>query len=91
MVEGEIEDCRGMVMEDECVVYIQNLVGRLVLVFVGLGILICVVGGVFFGKRSMSMTEMECSGVSFTMVGSGTFNFGGDFKAVVVEIGVEDL
>lgn len=35
----------------------------------------------------MSMTEMECSRVSFRMVGSGIFNFGGGFKVVVMEVG----
>lgn len=84
-------------MEDEYVVCIRNLVGRLVLVFFRSGILICVVAVVvvgvvfFFGKSSMSMTEMECSRVSFRMVGSGIFNFGGGFKVVVMEVGVGDL
>ena len=39
----------------------------------------------------MSMTEMECSRVSFRMVGSGIFNFGGGFKVAVMEVGVGDL
>lgn len=38
-----MEDNRDMVVEDECVVCIQNLGGSLVLIFIRASILICVV------------------------------------------------
>ena len=94
--EGEMENDRGMVMVDECVVYIRNLGGRLVLIFTRAGILVCVVGVVvvgvvFFRERSLSVTEVECLGVGVGLVGGGIFDLGGDFVAVVVKKGVEDF
>ena len=79
--EGEIEDDRGMVMEVERVVRIQNLGGRLVLIFIRAGISVCVVEGVvvevvFFRERSLSVTEVECLGVRFGLVRGGICNLG---------------
>ena len=37
MGEGDMESDKSMVMEDECVVFIQNLDGRLVLIFIRVG------------------------------------------------------
>lgn len=42
MGEGDMESDKSMVMEDECVVFIQNLDGRLVLIFIRVGILVCI-------------------------------------------------
>lgn len=44
-----MEDNRDMVVEDECVVCIQNLGGSLVLIFIRASILICVVAVVVMG------------------------------------------
>ena len=49
MGESEMEDNRDMVVEDECVVCIQNLGGSLVLIFIRASILICVVAVVVMG------------------------------------------
>ena len=49
MGECEMEDNRDMVVEDECVVCIQNLGGSLVLIFIRASILICVVAVVVMG------------------------------------------
>ena len=45
---GEKEDNRGIVMKVECMDYIENLGGRLVLIFIRAGSLVCLVGMVFF-------------------------------------------
>ena len=45
----------------------------------------------FFEKRCMSVTEVECLGVSFGLVGGDIFDLGGDFVVVVVEMKVDDL
>ena len=71
-----MEDDRGMIMEDECVVHIQNLGGSLVLIFIRVGILVCLVavvvtGVVFFGECSLSMAEVEYLGVDFSAAMSG--------------------
>ena len=96
MREGEMEDDRGMVMEVQCVVCIQNLGERPVLILIIVGISICmvvvvVVVVVFFKERSLSVMVMECLGVGFWLVGGGIFNLGRDFVALVVEVDVEDL
>ena len=49
MGEGEMEDDRGMVMEDECMIHIQNIGGSLVLIFIREGILDCLVAVVVAG------------------------------------------
>ena len=83
-------------MEDECEVYIRNLGGCLVLIFIRADILVCVmavvvVGVMFFRKRVLSVTEVECLGVSFGLVGGGIFNLSGGFVVLVVEVRLEDL
>ena len=82
---------KDMVMEDECVVRIQNLDVRLVLIPIRAGILVCVVvvGVVFSRERSLSVTEVEFLGVCLGLVGGGIFNLGGDFAVVVVVVVVE--
>ena len=70
MDQGEMEDDRGMIVEDECVVCIRNLFGRLVLIFIRAGVLVCAVvvvdvGVVFFGERFLSVTDVECLGVGW--------------------------
>ena len=56
--EGEMEDDRGMAMEFESMISIQNLGGRQMLRFMRAGISVCVVvvlvvGMVFFGECSL--------------------------------------
>ena len=53
MGEVEVEDDRGLVMEDECMIHIQNLGGRLVLIFIRAGILVCLVAVVVVGVVSL--------------------------------------
>ena len=95
MGEGEMEGGDGgMIIEDECVVCIQN--GGLVLIFIREGILVyvvvvVVVGVVLSGERSLLVTRVECLGVGFGLVGVGILNLGGDFVAVVVKVEVKDL
>ena len=50
---GEKEDNRGIVMKVECMDYIENLGGRLVLIFIRAGSLVCLVGMVllFFSEN----------------------------------------
>ena len=78
-------------MEDEYVVHIQNLGGGLVSIFIRAGILVCleavvVVVVVFFGERSLSITEVECLKVDFRQVGDIIFDLGGDLMVLVVEV-----
>ena len=91
MGEGEIEGDNDMFTEDEYVVCIQNVGEKLVLIFIRAGILVCVVAVVvvgvkFFRERSFLVTEVECLGVSFGVVGGGIFDLGGNFAAVVLEV-----
>ena len=63
----EVEDDIGMVMEVECVVCIRNLGGRLVLIFIMAGVLVCVVGEVLEGvvfcrEHSLLVMEVQCLG-----------------------------
>ena len=51
----------------------------LMLIIIRACILVCVVivvvvGVVFFGERSLSVTEVECLGVNFELVGGGIFD-----------------
>ena len=60
----------GMIMEVKSMVWVQNLDGGEMLRFKREGILVCVVmvvvlGVVFFRAHPLSVTELECSGVSF--------------------------
>ena len=59
------------------------------------GVVVVVAVGVmsFFEKRCLSVTELEveCLGVGFGLVGGDTFNLGGGFVAVVVEMELDDL
>ena len=50
---GEKEDNRGIVMKVECMDYIENLGGRLVLIFIRAGSLVCFGGNgvVFFSEN----------------------------------------
>ena len=81
MGAGEMEDNRGIVMEGECVVGVQNLGGRLLLMLLRAGVLVGVVvlvvvgvmvvvavGVIFFGKRCFSVMEVGGSGVGFALV-----------------------
>ena len=91
-----MEDDKGMGMEDECVVCIQNLSEMLVFIFIRADISVCVVvvmvaEVVFLGEHSLLVIRIECFGVSFRLVGGGIFDFGGDFVPVVVEMEMEDL
>lgn len=65
-VRVEMEDGRGMVMEDECVVCIRNLSERLLLILKRACTLVCVVVVVvvvvFSRKRSLSVTKVEFLG-----------------------------
>lgn len=83
MGEGEMENDRGMVTEVEYVVFIRNLGGRLVLIFIMAGILVCVVGVVLQGvvfcrEHSLLVTEVDCLEVDFVLVGGGIFSLGGN-------------
>ena len=56
--------------------------GMLVLIFIIAGILVCVVGVmlvgvVFFREHSLLVTEVECLGVGFVLVGGSIFYFSG--------------
>ena len=91
MDEGEIKNDNDMFMEDECVVCIRNLGGKLVLIFIMAGILVCVVAVVLvrmelFRECSFSVIEVEYLVVGFGVVGDDIFNLGGNLVAVVVEL-----
>lgn len=96
MGEGEMDDDRGIVMEVEFVISMQNLGGRLVFIFIKAGILVfmvevTVMGIMLFGEHSFLVTEVECLGVCFWLVRGVIFNLVGDFVAGVMEMEVEDL
>ena len=70
MGEGEMDDDRGIVMEVEFVISMQNLGGRLVFIFIKAGILVfmvevTVMGIMLFGEHSFLVTEVECLGMCF--------------------------
>ena len=44
-----------------------------------------------FEECSLLVTDVECLGVGFGLVGGGIFDLGGEFVAVVVKVEVEDL
>ena len=95
MGKREIEDNRVMVMEDEFVIRMRNLGGRLG-IFICVGTLVClvavvVVGVVFFGVLSLLVMEMECLEVGFGLVGDDILNLGRDFVVLVVEVDVKDI
>ena len=95
MRKREIEDNRVMVMEDEFVIRMRNLGGRLG-ILICVGTLVCMVavvvaGVVFFGLLSLLVMEMECLEVGFGLVGDDILNLGRDFVALVVEVDVEDI
>ena len=97
-----MEDDRGIDIENECEADKRNIGGRLVLmlmragIFVGevvvavVGVIVAVAVGVMFWK-TLSVTEVECLGVGFGMVGGDIFDLDGDFVAVVLEMETEDL
>ena len=72
MSAGGMAGGSGIVMEDECEVGVRNLDGRLVsmlmtadilvggVVVVAVGVMIVVVGIVFFEERCLCVTEVEC-------------------------------
>ena len=95
MRKREIEDNRVMVMEDEFVIRMRNLGGRLG-ILICVGTLVCMVavvvaGVVFFGVLSLLVMEMECLEVGFGLVRDDILNLGRDFVALVVEVDVEDI
>ena len=95
MGNREIEDNRVMVMEDELVIRMRNLGGRLG-IFIWVGMLVCMVavvvaGVVFFGVLSLLGMEMECLEVGFGLVRDDILNLGRDFVALVVEVDVKDI
>ena len=95
MGKREIEDNRVMVMEDEFVIRMRNLGGRLGK-FICVGTLVCmvavvVVGVVFFGVLFLLVMEMECLEVGFGLVGDDILNLGRDFVVLVVEVDVKDI
>ena len=97
IVEGKSGDDRVMVIEVEGMVFIKSLGGILMLRFVRAAILVCVVwwwwwwwwwGGVFLGF-SLSVMDLEYSGVGFWLVGGDIFRLGGGFVEMAVEVVVE--
>ena len=91
MDEGEIKNDNDMFMEDECVVCIRNLGGKLVLILIMAGILVCVVAVVLVGMElfrecSFSVIEVEYLVVGFGLVGGDIFNLGRNLVAVVVAL-----
>ena len=96
-----MEGDSGIVMENVCGDDMQNLRGRLVLMFMRAGILVgrvvVVVVGVmvmvhvvvvsFSGGRCMLLAEVECVVVvGCGLVGGNVLNFVGDFVAMVVVV-----
>ena len=57
---GEKEDNRGIVMKVECMDYIENLGGRLVLIFIRAGSLVCLVGMVLFFFQRTVIVLNDC-------------------------------
>ena len=102
---GAVTGYSGIIMEDVCENGMWNLVGRLVLMLMRAGILVgevvvMVVGmmvvvavGVLFSSENwcLSVSEVQCLGLGFWLVGDDIFDFGGGFVAVMVEIGVDGL
>ena len=92
MGKGEMEDDRGMVIEVEGMVFVRNLGMRQILKFMRAGISVCVVVVVVrgvFGEYSLSVMEVECSGVGFQLVGVSIFMLSRAFVVVVVVVEVE--
>ena len=91
MGNREIEDNRVMVMEDELVIRMRNLGGRLG-IFIWVGMWVCMVAVVvFLGVLSLLVMEMECLEVGFGLVRDDILNLGRDFVALVVEVDVKDI
>ena len=100
-----MEGDSGVIMEDVCEDGMQNLDGRLVLMFlragylvgelvvVVVGVMVVVAVGVvsFSEKWCLSVMKVECLGVGFVLVGDDICDFGGGFVAMVVEMEVNDL
>ena len=99
MGTGRMEGDSGIPMEDVYEDGMQNLGGRLVLMLMRadclVGEVVVVLGGVMVvvvvEKPCLSVTELECLGVGFGLVGDDIFDFGGGFVAMVVEMEVDDL
>lgn len=53
--ESETEDDRSMVMEDESLIFIQNLGEKLMLSFISAGILVCLVENVLYESGRWSV------------------------------------
>lgn len=94
--ECEVEDDKGMVMEDECVICVQTLSGRLVLISIRAGVLVLCSGsggGRSYVYQGISLV-CDRSGVfrsDFLVGGRWYLRIGGHFVAVVVEVKLEDL
>ena len=87
----------GIAIEDVCEDSIQNLGGRLVLIFMRAGILVgevvvAAVGVIFFyEKRCLSVTEVECLRVGLGLVEGDILDLSRGFIALVVEMEVDEL
>ena len=82
---GGMEVDSGIVIEDVCGYDMQNLGGRMVFMFMKLGILVdeavvvavdvmvvVAVGAISFSEKwCLSLTKVKCSGVGFGLVGGG--------------------
>ena len=102
---GGMEHDGVIVMEYVCENDMQNLGGRLVLMLMRASILVGgvvvvavevmvveVVGLISFSEKwCLPVTEIECLGVGFGLVGSRIFDFCGRFVAVMVEMEVDEL
>ena len=91
MDESEMEDDRYL-----CGLHTKSRREALVLIFISPGILVrvvlvIVVVMVFLRKRSLSVTKLECLGVGIGLVQGSIFGLGGNFVAVVLEVGLVDL
>ena len=88
---------RSIVIEDECENGMQNLGGTLVLMLMRTGILVAEVVVVAVGvisyseKRCSSVTEVECLGVCFGLMGGDILDLSEVFIVLVVEMEVHDL
>ena len=99
MGTGRMEGDSGIPMEDVYEDGMQNLGGRLVLMLMRadclVGEVVVVVVGVMVvvvvEKPCLSVTELECLGVGFGLVGDDIFDSGRGFVAMVVEMEVDDL
>ena len=87
-----MEGDSDIVMEDVCEDDMRNLGGRLELmliradclvgevIVVMVAVMVVVAVGVIFSERQcLSVTEVECLGVGFGLVGDDIFDFGGGF------------